>query len=69
MTEREPDRYLTVDEVSERLHFSGETIRRWLRSGRLRGIRMGERRAGWRIAERDLDAFIRDRIATTEATR
>ena len=65
----EDERYMTVETVARRLAISEETIRRWLRSGRLRGIRLGERRAGWRISERDLDDFIRERITTTEAGR
>jgi excisionase family DNA binding protein len=69
MTEPDTDRLLTVEEAAERLRFSTETIRRMLRDGRLRGIRMGATRAGWRIAERDLAAFIQNRIATTEASR
>jgi excisionase family DNA binding protein len=69
MTDADTDRLLTVEEAAERLRFSTETIRRMLRDGRLRGIRMGERRAGWRIAERDLAAFIQNRITMTEATR
>jgi excisionase family DNA binding protein len=69
MTDTDTDRLLTVEEAAERLRFSTETIRRMLRDGRLRGIRMGERRAGWRIAERDLAAFIQNRIAMTEKSR
>jgi excisionase family DNA binding protein len=63
------DRLLTVEETAQQLSLSTETIRRWLRDGRLRGVRLGERRAGWRIAERDLAAFIHDRIAKTEQSR
>jgi excisionase family DNA binding protein len=37
-----------------------ETVRRWLRQGELRGIRLS-RKAGWRIHQRDLDAFLEDR--------
>jgi excisionase family DNA binding protein len=69
MTDTDTDRLLTVEEAAERLRFSTETIRRMLRDGRLRGIRMGERRAGWRITERDLAAFIQNRIAMTEQAR
>ena len=71
MTETVPetDRLLTVPEVAERLRLNPETIRRMLRDGRLRGFRIGADNAGWRISERDVAAFIQDRIAKTETTR
>jgi excisionase family DNA binding protein len=65
----ETDRLLTVDEIAKRLTLSTETVRRMLRDGRLRGIRLGERRAGWRVNEQDLAAFIRSRMETTEERR
>jgi excisionase family DNA binding protein len=65
----ETDRYLTVPEVAKRLRLNPETIRRMLRDGRLRGFRPGGDSAGWRVSERDLAAFIRSRIETTEETR
>ena len=39
---------LTVPEVAERLRVQDETVRRWLRSGRLRGVLLS-RRAGYRV--------------------
>jgi excisionase family DNA binding protein len=59
------DRLLTVDEVAERLRLNPETIRRWLRAGRLSGVWLGSDSAGWRIDERDLAAFIAARRTTT----
>jgi excisionase family DNA binding protein len=59
---------LTVGEVARRLATGEETIRRWLRSGRLRGVRLGQTRAGWRISEADLDAFLRVRSNVREET-
>jgi excisionase family DNA binding protein len=57
---------LTVEEVARRLATSEETIRRWLRSGRLRGVRLGAARAGWRVSEADLAAFLRERANRPE---
>ncbi len=42
------DQWLTVSEVADQLSVTEETIRRWLRDGRLDGVRLS-RRAGWRI--------------------
>jgi excisionase family DNA binding protein len=53
------ERLLTVTEAAERLRLNPETIRRWLRDGRLSGVWLGSDKAGWRISERDLDAFLR----------
>lgn len=41
-------KYLTVTEVAETLDVTEETVRRWLRSGRLEGTLLS-RKAGWRI--------------------
>ncbi len=48
------ERFLTVPEVAEGLRMNPETIRVWLRDGRLRGVRPGGKRAGWRIPESEV---------------
>lgn len=48
------ERFLTVLEVAERLRMNPETIRVWLRDGRLRGVRPGGKRAGWRIPDSEV---------------
>ena len=52
------DRLLTVQEVAERLRVNPETVRRWLRQGRLRGVMPGGDRAGYRVAESELRRFL-----------
>jgi len=54
------DRYLTAEEIAARLRVRPDTVRRWLRDGDLRGINLA-RRAGWRVTEADLAAFLRAR--------
>jgi excisionase family DNA binding protein len=49
---------LTVEEVAERLKLSQETIRIWLRTGRLRGIRLGTRRSGWRVPASEMERLL-----------
>jgi excisionase family DNA binding protein len=49
--------YLTVAEVAERLRVYPGTVKRWLREGKLVGVQLGDR-AGWRIEEEDLEAFL-----------
>lgn len=39
---------LKVEDVAERLQVHEETVRRWLREGRLEGYRIS-RRGGWRV--------------------
>lgn len=62
------DRLLTVAEVAEQMRASGETVRRWLRSGRLRGFQPGGTRLGWRIAESEIQRF-RQELSTAELHR
>ena len=64
----EGQRLLTVEEVAQRLAISEETIRRWLRNGTLRGVRLGATRAGWRVSEADLAAFLLERTNVQEET-
>lgn len=53
-------KWLTVQQIAERLQVDVQTVRRWLRSGDLRGVRLSDR-AGWRVHPDDLEAFLRER--------
>jgi excisionase family DNA binding protein len=52
-------RLLTVREVAERLRSSPETVRRWLRQGKLHGFRPGGTKLGYRVPEDELQRFLR----------
>ncbi len=56
--DRERERFLTVAEVARELRVSPETVRRWLRAGQLRGVRLGGDKAGYRIAAAELERFL-----------
>jgi excisionase family DNA binding protein len=59
--ERDEEReWLTVAQVAERLQLHEETIRRWIRDGRLPVLDLGKK-AGFRIRPADLEAFIAER--------
>lgn len=47
---------LTAEEVAERLRVNVNTVRRYIRSGRLPAIRLGK---GYRIRSEDLESFLR----------
>lgn len=51
-------RLLTVREVAERIRSSPETVRRWLRQGKLRGFRPGGTKLGYRVPESELRRFL-----------
>src|SRR2546421_10073791 len=51
--------YLTTSDVATRLGVSLDTVRRWLRSGELKGTPFG--RAGYRIEDADFQAFLQQR--------
>jgi excisionase family DNA binding protein len=59
------DRLLTVPEVAERMRVGVDTVRRWLRTGRLKGLLPGGTKTGYRVRESDLRAFM-DSAATGE---
>ena len=52
------ERVLTVPEVAERLRINEETVRRWLRTGKIRGVRLGGTRAGYRIPESEVGRLL-----------
>lgn len=49
------ERLLTPDQVADRLCISRLTVMRYLRTGRLRSVKVGRL---WRVRERDLEAFL-----------
>jgi len=55
MAERET--YLTVEQAAERLGIHEETVRRWLRSHKLRGTLLSER-AGYRIPASEVERLL-----------
>lgn len=48
------DELLTVVQVAKRLQLHPETIRRWIREGRLHAISLGTTRSGFRIRASEL---------------
>ncbi len=51
---------LTVPEVASRLRVHPESIRRWLREGRIHGVRIGGTRAGYRIPAGEVERFLKE---------
>lgn len=58
------DRYQTVKQLAERLEVSEATVRLWIKAGELRAIDIGK---GWRIADTDLDRFLKARETASRA--
>jgi excisionase family DNA binding protein len=58
MTSTEGVVTLTVPEAALRLRVNVDTVRRWLRTGRLRGVKPGGDRSGYRIASSELDRLL-----------
>ena len=48
--------YLTVEEIAEKLRLPVESVRHWLRSGKLKGIKFGK---VWRIPTENYNAFVK----------
>lgn len=55
------DRWLTVAQVAEELQVHEETVRRWLRQGRLEGHNFSGR-TGYRIRQSAVAAFMESEI-------
>ena len=56
----EASQLLTVAEISAYLRIGTESIRRWLREGKLTGINLG-RGSGWRVRRADLAQLLADK--------
>lgn len=54
----EVDKFYTVEEIGKLLQVSAFTVRRWLSTGQLKGIKFD---GFWRVSESDLQAFIDSR--------
>ena len=51
-------RLMTVAQVANRLQVHRESVRRWIRQGRLRGSLVGGDRSGYRIDEGEVRRFL-----------
>ena len=60
------DKWLSVQNVVERLGVHEQTVRRWIKAGELPAYALGDR-AGYRIAPDDLQAFLNRRRVTIDA--
>ena len=56
-------RYLTANEVAERLRVHPKTVLGWIRNGELKAVRVGK---SWQLLEPDVLAFVE---SSTEAER
>ena len=70
------EKLLTTEDVAKILLVKPDTLRKWLRTGKIKGVKIGSRlwrvwkselkvflREGegkWQISERDLEAFLRE---------
>lgn len=61
MTDQNEEQWLTVADVAERLRVSQETVRRWIRDGRLPVLDLGGPKVGYRIKESALATFVAER--------
>jgi len=61
------ERLLTVDQAGRILNVHGETVRQWLRSGKLRGVKLGRR--SWRVPETALRELTEVRSSDQEGPR
>jgi excisionase family DNA binding protein len=49
------DEYLTIEEVAAKVKVRPKTVREWLRTKRLKGVKAGH---FWRIRPEDLEVFL-----------
>lgn len=52
------EKLMTPEEAAKALSMSVLTVKKWLRSGKLKGVKIGSR-GDWRVKETDLEEFIK----------
>lgn len=52
----ENPKYLSPEDIAERYSIKADTVRKWIREGKLRAAKIGR---VWRVEETDLDNFIK----------
>ena len=60
------DRYLTVNDIVNRLQVHEQTVRRWIREGDLQAVELGGK-SGYRVNEAEFEAFLAERTTTGKA--
>jgi excisionase family DNA binding protein len=64
MVRRQPEDLLKLDEIVAELRVDPSTVRRWLRTGQLKGYKLAGNRTGWRVRRIDLERFVESRSNT-----
>jgi excisionase family DNA binding protein len=64
-----PDRFLTVPEAADLLRVHQQTVRVWLREGKLRGRLIGGRKSGYRIPASEIERLLSPDEAPPNAER
>lgn len=50
---------LTVEQIGEYLQVHPETVRRWLREGKIKGMPLAGK-SGWRVKREELERFMQN---------
>ena len=53
-----PEKFITVQAAAEQLQVHPQTVRLWLRQGKLRGRLIGGRKSGYRIPASEIDRLL-----------
>jgi len=61
------DQLLTVKEVADRLRANPQTVRRWLREGKLKGVMPGGEKLGYRIPSSEVARLLRGETSEGKA--
>ena len=55
---RMPEKFITVQDAAEQLQVHPQTVRLWLRQGKLRGRLIGGRKSGYRIPVSEIERLL-----------
>lgn len=60
------ERFITVQDAAEQLQVHAQTIRAWLRQGKLKGSLIGGSKSGYRIPQGEIDRLLNPELTQLE---
>lgn len=58
-----PDKFYTAEELADYLKVSAQTVRAWIREGKLKAVKFGR---SWRIADHEVQRIVSEGVPEEE---
>jgi len=55
-----PERFYSAEEIADYLHIGAQTVRAWLRDGKVKAVKFGR---SWRISDEELKRIVAEGVS------